>query len=163
MLIGLISDTHDHIQNAKEAAAHFREKGVKMVLHAGDFCSPFMVPIFEEFDLHAVFGNNDGDTYRLMQKMDEIGGQFYDQFFNYEFDGGLKLAMYHGTHQQITDALIASGHYDIVVSGHTHQVVEENHNGVLHINPGSANGFHHQATVGIFDTDTKMLNIETLN
>lgn len=162
MLIGLLSDTHDYIPNAKTAAGKLRDQGVKTVLHAGDFCSPFMVPIFEGFDLHAVFGNNDGDVYLLMEKMKEINGTFHGDFFEQEFDG-VKLAMYHGTHPEITDALVQCGKYDVVVSGHTHKVVEEEINGTLWINPGSANGFHHQATLGILDTSDKSLNIITIN
>ena len=162
MLIGLLSDSHDRIPNAQTAVKKLKNQNVQTVLHAGDFCSPFMVPIFKEFDLHAVFGNNDGDVYLLMEKMREIGGTFHGDFFEQEFDG-LRLAMYHGTHPEITDALIHCGKYDAVVSGHTHKVVEEEVNGTLVINPGSVHGFHHQATMGVLDTSDKSLNIVTIN
>jgi len=41
MVIGIISDTHDHMDNIRKALKIFKEKNVKVILHAGDFVSPF--------------------------------------------------------------------------------------------------------------------------
>ena len=41
MIIGLLSDTHDHIPNIRKAINRFKEENVELVLHAGDYVSPF--------------------------------------------------------------------------------------------------------------------------
>lgn len=86
MLIGLISDTHDHIPHLKKAIEIFREKEVELVLHAGDYCSPFMIPHFEGLKLKGIFGNNDGDKYLLMQKFREIDADLEGNFMKIEAD-----------------------------------------------------------------------------
>lgn len=154
MKIGIISDTHDHIVHTKVALAMLRDIGAEVILHAGDFCSPFMVPLFEKWELHAVFGNNDGDIFRIMSKFGDLPkGSAHAEFMDKEFDGK-RIAMYHGTQQGITNALIASGNYDLVVSGHTHSARNDKHGKTLHINPGSVNGFDGAATFAIYDTST---------
>ncbi len=161
MKIGLISDTHDHVPNIKKAADLFRLQGIKVVLHAGDFCSPFTVPPFEGFELHAVFGNNDGDHYRLLGKMKEIGGRHHAEFASFTFDDR-RIALYHGTQQEITDALAKCGTYDLVVSGHTHQASQKKEGNTLVVNPGSAHGFDDEATVAVYDTADNSCTIAKL-
>jgi predicted phosphodiesterase len=43
MKIGLISDTHDNIQNIQNAISLFNDKHVSFVIHAGDRVSPEVV------------------------------------------------------------------------------------------------------------------------
>ena len=40
MIIGLISDTHDNIQNIQNAISLFTDKKVSFVIHVGDIVSP---------------------------------------------------------------------------------------------------------------------------
>lgn len=67
MTIGLISDSHDQMPHIKKAVTVFKKEGVELVLHAGDFCSPFTIPPFDGLELKAVFGNNDGDHYLILK------------------------------------------------------------------------------------------------
>ncbi len=96
MLIGLIADSHDHVPHINQAVKIFKERKVEVVLHAGDFCSPFTVPPFEGLPLKAVFGNNDGDHFLLLQKFNSIGAEHIGTFGDLKI-GGLKIALYHGT------------------------------------------------------------------
>jgi len=153
MRIGLISDTHDHIPHTQVAMAIFRGLGVEVVLHAGDHCAPFMVPLLSGFEVHGIFGNNDGDHFRIQQRFTEIGGHLHAEFMDRVFDGK-RIALYHGTQYGITEALIACGTYDLVVTGHTHIAVNQLHGKTLHINPGSANGLGNPPTVAMYDTVT---------
>ena len=41
MKIGILSDTHDDIDNVKEAIYRFKEQKVELIVHAGDFCIPW--------------------------------------------------------------------------------------------------------------------------
>ena len=161
MLIGICSDSHDHVEHIKRAAALFKEKEVEKVIHAGDYCSPFTIPLFEGLPLHGIFGNNDGDKYMLMKKFDEIGATLHGGFFSFEADG-LKIAVYHGTHAEITKSLEKSGLYDVVISGHTHKSKMETIADTISINPGSVNGFQGDALVALLDTETRQVQFKEL-
>lgn len=162
MLVGLISDSHDHLPHIRMAVDIFKHREVKLVLHAGDFCSPFTIPPFEGLNLKGVFGNNDGDYYILLRQFNKIGAEHLGTFGELEIDG-CKVALYHGTDAPITAALEKGGDYDIVVSGHTHQKKVKQEDGTLSINPGSAHGFNETATVALLDTESrevKMVELE---
>ncbi|MDZ7681212.1 MAG: metallophosphoesterase [Fodinibius sp.] len=153
MVVGLISDSHDHLPHIEAATDIFRKRDVPLVLHAGDFCSPFTIPPFEGLHLKGVFGNNDGDHYLLMQKFAAIGAEHLGSFGALTI-GGRKVALYHGTDAPITAALEQCGSYDVVISGHTHEIKAEMVEKTLAINPGTAHGFGEQATVALLDTET---------
>lgn len=162
MLVGLISDSHDHLPHIRMAVDIFKHREIELVLHAGDFCSPFTVPPFEGLNLKGVFGNNDGDHYMLIRQFNKIGAEHLGTFGDLEIDG-CKLALYHGTDAPITAVLEKGGDYDIVVSGHTHQEKVEQQKGTLSINPGSAHGFNETATIALLDTESrevKMVELE---
>ena len=63
MKIGIISDTHDRIRIIGQAIAFFNKENTELVLHAGDFISPFSAERFSGLycPVVGVFGNNDGD------------------------------------------------------------------------------------------------------
>jgi len=159
MLIGLISDSHDHVPHIEQAVSIFKEHKVDLVLHAGDFCSPFTVPPFEGMSLKGVFGNNDGDHYLLLQKFSDIGAEHWGSFGQLKVDNHT-IALYHGTDAPITAALEQSGNFDIVISGHTHQSKIEMIGDTLSINPGTAHGFGEEATIALLDTQS--LDVELL-
>lgn len=154
MLIGIISDTHDHVPHIKKAVEIFKERKADLVLHAGDYCSPFTIPHFKALNLQGIFGNNDGDKYLLMSKFSETGGVLKGDFMLVEV-GGLKIAVYHGTYSEITHSLIDSGRYNVVITGHTHEMVNEVSGGTVVINPGTAHGFEGKASIAFLDTETK--------
>ncbi len=161
MIIGICSDSHDHVKHIKKAVSFFKEKGVERVIHAGDYCSPFTIPLFEGLDLHGIFGNNDGDKYLLIKKFDEINATLYGDFFNFEADG-VTFAVYHGTYPKITESLELCGKYDVVISGHTHEPKMDTIGDTISINPGSINGFDADAMVATFDTETRKVQFKEL-
>ncbi|MDZ7721153.1 MAG: metallophosphoesterase [Balneolaceae bacterium] len=161
MKIGICSDSHDHIEHVKKAVSFFKENRIKRVIHAGDYCSPFIIPLFEELDLHGVFGNNDGDKYLLMKKFDMINGTLYGDFSRIEEDG-ITFGVYHGTYPEITESLELCGKYDVVISGHTHEPKVDTIGDTLSINPGSVNGFDADPMVATFDTETRKVRFKEL-
>ncbi|MDX1586987.1 MAG: metallophosphoesterase [Balneolaceae bacterium] len=161
MLIGLISDTHDHVPHIEKAVKLFKNREVDLVIHTGDFCSPFTVPLFEDLPLKAIFGNNDGDKYLLMHKCEEIGADLEGEFFELQADDRL-IAVYHGTYAGITEALRNCGKYDAVISGHTHETVQEKVGDTVAINPGTAHGFEEKATVAFLDTSDMSVEFVSL-
>ena len=161
MLIGICSDSHDHVENIKKAAAYFKTQHIEQLIHAGDYCSPFTIPLFEGLPLHGIFGNNDGDKFLLMKKFDGIGATLHGDFFSFKKDG-LRFAVYHGTYSEITESLEKSGQYDVVVSGHTHQANVETIGKTISINPGSVNGFDGDAMVALFDTGSREVKFKEI-
>jgi uncharacterized protein len=161
MLIGIISDSHDHVPHVQQAVRHFRDQEVDLVLHAGDYCSPFMIPHFEGLPLKGIFGNNDGDKYLLMQKFREIEADLEGDFMELMLDGTF-IAVYHGTYPSITGALRECGRYDIVISGHTHEKDIFMVNSTLAINPGTAHGFGEGATIAMLNTESKEVQVVSL-
>jgi putative phosphoesterase len=162
MLIGIISDSHDHEPHIKQAVTVFKNRKVDLVVHAGDYCSPFTIPHFKGLPLHGIFGNNDGDHYLLMQKFREISAELRGTFFEMDVDG-CSLAVYHGTDQPITDALRNCGKYDVVISGHTHEVVKRKVGDTLALNPGTAHGFGEKATIALLDSNVLEAEIVELS
>lgn len=158
MKIGILSDSHDHSENVMKTVQVFRQRDVARIIHLGDYVNPASVKLFQGERLIGIFGNNDGDKYRLINAFSEIGGEIMGDFYAFE-EGGLTFACYHGTEPQLKDALIESGKYDIVLSGHTHAPEIQTTGGTLALNPGTAHGFWRRATVMVFDTAHRLPEI----
>jgi len=154
MKIGLISDSHDHLGNIKKSVKVFKDNKVDLVIHLGDYVNPNSVLAFKGLKLTGIFGNNDGDKFRLINAFKDIGGEIKGDFHEFEADG-LRCACYHGTEPQLKNSLIECGKYDVVMCGHTHKCVSRSFGGTLVLNPGTSHGFMGEATVMIFDTLTK--------
>ena len=137
MKLGIISDTHDQIENIKKAVKKFKKEKVVLVYHLGDFCSPFVLKLFEDLpcSVKAVFGNNDSDVFKLLEyKPDNL--EFFDRFYVDEFEGK-KIALTHGDPEEMVTSLFNSGDYDIVLRGHSHIAEIKKNDRSLLINPGA--------------------------
>lgn len=161
MKIGIMSDSHDHFENIRKSMTVFRQSEVAFVVHLGDFVNPNSVRAMKGLKFVAVFGNNDGDIFRLMQAFHDIGGEIKGVFHDFEIDS-VRCAAYHGTEPGITDALIQCGNYDVVLYGHTHSCVNSVVDKTLVLNPGTAHGFGNGGTVMIFDTISRTGEILSL-
>jgi len=161
MLIGLLSDSHDHVPHIKKAVKLFLESRVDKVIHAGDYCSPFTIQHFNGLNFHGIFGNNDGDKYLLMQKFREIDAFLHGGFYEFETDRKF-IAVYHGTYPAITESLEKSGKYDFVVSGHTHQHRLDTIGNTVSINPGSVHGFENEAMVALLNTHSRNVDFKEI-
>jgi len=162
MKIGIISDTHDNIDNILKSVREFNNRQVDLVLHAGDFVSPIAVESFAGIKLVGILGNNDTDMPGLTSAFDKIHGEFKGEIYEGEYDG-VKLVIYHGTISSKRDFLIKSGKYDLVIYGHTHRKTTDTIGRTVVVNPGTAKGwiFGFNATIAICDTSTR--NIEFVN
>ena len=152
MKIGIMADTHDHLPRTRQALERFLGAGVEHVLHAGDVCSPFVLLLFREFKvpISAVFGNNDGE-WLLLVKLCEGAGQIKKGPLALEL-GGRRVALMH--EPVFVEALADSGHFDLIVYGHTHDLVEQRRGRALIANPGECCGYlRSRATALICDLD----------
>lgn len=151
-MIGLMSDSHDHMDAIRRAVEFFNSRGVDLVLHAGDLISPFTFNEFRKLNCRfaAVFGNNDGERQGLCRIFSELTD--LKDFIELEHNGK-NIALYHGTYEGIVDALADSGRYDIVVRGHTHRVDIRKKGNTTVINPGETCGYlTGKKTITLLDT-----------
>ncbi|NYE58049.1 metallophosphoesterase [Carboxydothermus ferrireducens] len=144
MLIGLVSDSHDNLANVQKAVEYFKEKGITTVIHAGDWVAPFAAIALKkglgrEGRLITVFGNNEGEHYYFREVVDKLGIEYYHEAGEVEI-AGRKIAVYHGTSEVLTRALVECGKYDLVVTGHTHRAHITLQGKTLHVNPGELAG-----------------------
>ncbi len=138
MRIGLLSDTHGHID--RRLAAAFA--GVEAIIHAGDVGGAHVLDALREIaPLHAVYGNND----------EKLGGLGLPLRADFTLAG----VRFHLVHQ--LPHATPSPDTRIVVFGHSHRTLVEHRavggDGapVLYLNPGAAGrtGFHRTQTVAL--------------
>ncbi|HYA11404.1 MAG TPA: metallophosphoesterase [Thermodesulfovibrionales bacterium] len=150
MLIGIISDTHDNLNLTRKAIDLFNMKRVELVIHAGDFTSPFTLKLFKELTCKyvGIFGNNDGDKLLLLERS---GGNIYNQPYIFTFHNK-KIIVLH--EHLIVDALADSGHFDLIVYGHTHEPIVRKVKHTLVVNPGEAGSWlYGKSTVALADLE----------
>ncbi len=151
MRIGIISDTHDHMENIRFFVEEFKKAGIEHVLHAGDIISPFAAKPFSEFKFTAVFGNNCGEKLFLRDIISQFGeikpGPLELQL------GGKKMLLMHEPYA--LEAAAQSGLYHFVIYGHTHHLERKRVRNTWVINPGEACGYlTGNATALILDLET---------
>ena len=162
MIIGLLSDTHDRLPIIDEAVKQLNQMNVELVLHAGDYISPFVTEHFKQLKapLIGVFGNNDGDRTTLKKKFAEFGADIRGRFAFVLVDG-LRIALLHGDEPELMRSLLELESHDVLVSGHTHVPKTYRKGRTLVINPGEACGYlSGKPTMSILDTET--LDVKTL-
>ena len=122
MKIGVISDTHGHIDN------HIIDALIDtdLILHAGDIDGPEILQTLREVGtVVPVRGNMDHGAWAQDMPREE-----------YVDLGGILVYMVHDlSHISLNPA---AADVRIVVSGHTHRPEIMKNNGVLYLNPGSA-------------------------
>ena len=173
MKIGIISDTHDDIENVSEAIQIFNQNKVKYVIHAGDYIFPGIIKEFSKLNakLIGVFGNNDGERNGILKSFIDINGELKGEIGEIEIDN-IKFGIYHGTDKEIKERIIFSKKYDVFICGHTHKREpnnsgkierDDNNNNTLILNPGSAHrksislsgAFSEIGRIILFDTQSK--------
>lgn len=155
LMIGLISDTHDRLSMVDKAIKVLNSENVGLVLHAGDYVSPFVIPRFKglKAKLIGVFGNNDGDHELLKRRFSEDKHlEIRGNFAKLDVDGA-RIALLHGVDTELLNALIDSGGFDVVVHGHAHEAKVYRKGRTLIVNPGEACGYlTGRSTIALLDT-----------
>ena len=164
-LIGIISDTHDNIPMIDKAVKILNEMKVKLVLHAGDYVSPFTVRHFKPLKakLIGVYGNNCAERTLLKKLFSDIGADLRG-FFAKVNTTGLKIALLHGHDEELLQSLTESESYDLVVYGHTHRASIERKGKTMVINPGEVCGYlSGENTMVIYDLDIQKVDIVNIS
>ena len=155
MKIAILSDIHDQLSQLKHALDAIR--ATDALLFCGDLCSPFVIKALGEGyanPIHIVFGNNDGDLYRITQNSKayphiHLHGELAELSFH-----DVRFGMNH--FDNIARALAESGRYDVMCFGHNHQFELTRTGNCQLINPGEIyGGLTGHSTLVIYDTETR--------
>ena len=154
MRVGVIADTHDRVPAIADLLDRFASKGIAMVMHAGDYCSPFSLAPFHQkgMPLLGVFGRNDGDRESLSAYAARgMGTEIYESPHSFEV-GGKRVLLVHDI-AEVSSRSIES--HDFVIHGSSHLQSQKKIGTTVVINPGEACGWiHGKCTAAILDTDT---------
>ena len=152
MLIGVISDTHGLLRPEALTALD----GSDYIIHAGDIGDPMILNKLAEIGpLTAIRGNVDREAWA--RKMPAT---------NVLEVGGISIYVLHNLQDLDLNPEVAG--FAVVISGHSHVPKQEERNGVLYFNPGSAGPrrFRLPVSVGRLrieagKVDAKLLILET--
>jgi uncharacterized protein len=157
MLIGAVSDSHDNLPQIDKAVALLNHRNVGLVLHAGDYTSPFTVARFKKLDCNfiGVFGNNDGDHPLLTTRFQETNNCIIRGRFTQVTVQGYRIGLLHGDETELLNTLIESGYFNAIVHGHSHNHSIEQKSKTLVVNPGELCGYlTGKATLALLDTES---------
>ncbi len=140
MKIGVISDTHDRLPYIDHAIRIFNDQEVEVVLHCGDFVSPFALVRFKSLvaPFYAVFGNNDGEKVGIRDMFDRNGWIINERPCLVTING-FSIVMLHEP-GPLSDYLENEA-LDLIVFGHTHTPKFEKYGNTLALNPGEGCGW----------------------
>jgi uncharacterized protein len=155
LLIGAVSDSHDNLPKIEKVVELLNELKVELVLHAGDYVSPFTIARFKKLKcpLIGIFGNNDGDHQLLTKRFNETTNcTIHDRFTQVTVEG-YRIGLLHGDEAELLNALVDSGYFNAVIHGHSHKKSIERKAKTLVINPGELCGYlTGKASFALLDT-----------
>ena len=162
MRVGVLADAHDRMPAVAEFLRRFSEGGVRMILHAGDYCSPFSLkPLLTAgIPVAGVFGRNDGDREGLRAEAAKgVGIELYESPHSVELEGTRVLLV----HELLEVNDRSLGAHTVVIHGHSHRPSTETRGDSLLLNPGEACGWiYGTPTAAILDLTTKQVDMLTL-
>jgi putative phosphoesterase len=162
MKVGLMADSHDRLPAIQDLLALMLERGVSLVMHAGDYCSPFSLEPFNEKNiaLLGIFGRNDGDPEGLKATAARgVGMELYESPHSFEV-AGQRILLVHDL-GEVNRRSIESHRY--VVHGFTHKQETNTRGESLVINPGEACGWlTGSCTAAVLDLESGEVEVLTL-
>lgn len=160
MKIGILSDTHDHL-NAVRKARYFAAEGIALLLHCGDVCGPAVVEALDGFIVYFAQGNQERILV-LREAVDALQGGRLALLHTLVLEGR-SIALLHGDDSSTLRRLIQSGHYHYVIHGHTHRHRDERRGPTRIINPGALGGVRWESpSVCTLDLSTDEVQFHTL-
>ena len=162
MRVGLMADTHDRVPAIAEIVQRMVAGGASLVMHAGDYCSPFSLAPFHDANvpLLGVFGRNDGDPEGLSAYAAQgMGTELYESPHSFEV-GDQQILLVHDI-GDVSQRSIEQHH--LVIHGCSHQVEMKTRGETLLVNPGEAAGWlYGSCTAILLDMETKEVEIVKL-
>ncbi len=140
MKIGILSDTHNNLENLMRALHLLRLADVDTLIHCGDLTDPELLRQIAGFRVLYVFGNGDTSQSDIREGVLALHpAGFAGHTFTGEV-GAVKIAAAHGHLSGAIDSLVHSGQYTYVFRGHSHLHQDEQIGATRLINPGALGG-----------------------
>jgi putative phosphoesterase len=163
MLIGLIADTHDRVPAIAALVAQLAEQRVELLLHAGDYCSPFaLAPLHElRVPIVGVFGRNDGDRDGLTAAASAgLETELHEAPHSLKV-GERRILLLHDVSDVPAQSLES---HDIVVHGCQHRPEMKERGNTLLVCPGEGCGWIHGSPgAALLDLSTKRVEFLKLS
>lgn len=160
MLVGLLSDIHDHTTHLLLALHAAKAGGCEQLLFMGDMAgmSTFRT-LREEWDgpIDMVFGNNEYERAAFITAARSWRATTLHGDSGIRSLGGRLVYFCHLPAPAMEAA--ASGNYDAVFFGHTHKVFTGTSGRTLVVNPGEVYGRQGAPTIGIYNTEDNSARI----
>jgi len=144
MKIGIISDTHDNLENLTKAIQVLRAEGVTKVFHCGDVCGIDVIRALRGFEVWIAQGNMDRHS-GTTPAIEKIVGPERMRWLQKPTLNGYAIAMLHGDNEEMLMDLIRSEHFAYVFHGHTHRRCDQTIGRTRVINPGALGGTRRQS------------------
>ena len=136
MRIGIVSDSHGHVDLARQGVRMLESLEVERVLHCGDIGTLEVVELFAPWPTDFVFGNCDYRREELAQGITALGQICHGVFGELEISGK-RVALLHSDDQRTFAQVTTNGQWDLVCYGHTHIAKIERIDSTLVVNPGA--------------------------
>jgi len=136
MRLGIVSDSHGHVELTRPAVRMLESLEVERVLHCGDIGSGEVVEQFAAWPTDFVFGNCDFHHEELTAAIQAAGQTCHGLFGELEIEGRQVALLHSHDHRKFAE-VTRNGSYDLVCYGHTHEALIEHQNGTLIVNPGA--------------------------
>jgi hypothetical protein len=158
--LAVVSDTHGQVASTQQAVRMLESLDVQCVVHCGDIGSPAIVELFDAWPTHFVFGNVDEDVLELENAIRAAGQTCHGRFGKLEI-GPCRIAFLHGDDSRLLNQTTASGQWDLVCYGHTHQAEQHRQARTLVLNPGALHRArpHSLALVTLPDVQASVISL----
>ncbi len=151
MRIGVLADTHDHLDNVRIAVAEFERECCDLVVLAGDFVSTFVTPPLRRLrcPFIGVFGDNDGNKRGLRNGVSTIG-HIAEPPIGFRTPDGVRILVTH----MLRHLRGFADNCDVVIFAHTHRPENRTDGkGRLLLNPGETSGWtFRKPSIAILET-----------
>ncbi len=150
MRIGVVSDTHNHLENCRQIVSLFNRLDVARVVHTGDITQAKTLDVFAhlKMPLFGVYGNNDVERDSLTQAVTKYGFHFVEPPLTLQWATRSMVVV----HDPLELDGIDLEPVDVVLHGHTHRLTRDFDGARLTFNPGECAG-HMQGfnAIGVLD------------
>ena len=161
--IGIISDSHENLQNLQQSIDYLNKNKIKTLIHCGDVARFNMLEeIDRRFDgiTFLVWGNADEGFFKDIEYAEYKNIKFCKQAGKIEIEGK-KIAITH--FPKIARKLASSGKHDLVFYGHTHKPWEEKIGQTKMLNPGNLDGSSYRASFAVYDLNSDIAELKILD
>lgn len=136
MKIGILADTHNHLDRTRVAIAELIEHDVEAIFHCGDLATSEILIACSVMPCYFVFGNHDADEVPYLTRTAQEQGATCLEWGGEVELAGRRIAMTHGHLRSDLQPLL-DAQPDYLLTGHSHMPGDWMDGPTRRINPGA--------------------------